>query len=64
MNLKKIMITDLKKIVKGKFHDQEDAKWIVIRRSLRGHNGTPCRWPAPGLPIGRPKGVFGGLSYF
>jgi DNA polymerase III delta prime subunit len=26
---------------KGEFHDQGDAKWIVIRRSLWGHNDTP-----------------------
>jgi hypothetical protein len=28
----------------GKFYDQGDAKWIVIRgriRPLRGHNDTP-----------------------
>jgi hypothetical protein len=25
----------------GKFHDQGDAKWIVIRRPLKGHNDTP-----------------------
>jgi hypothetical protein len=34
----------------GKFHDQGDAKWIVIRGQLRGHNDTPF--------------VFGGLSYY
>jgi CRP-like cAMP-binding protein len=53
----------------GEFHDQGDTKWIVIRRSLWGHNNTPCEWPAPGQPIGRPgsgrlQGVFGGLSYY
>jgi primosomal protein N' len=26
----------------GKFHDQGDAKWIVIRGQLRGHNDTLC----------------------
>jgi hypothetical protein len=26
----------------GEFHDQGDAKWIVIRTSLWGHNDTPC----------------------
>ena len=40
--------------VGGEFHDQGDAKWIVIRRSLWGHNDTPCGRPAPGRPIGRP----------
>jgi hypothetical protein len=39
---------------RGKFHDQGDAKWIVIRRSLWGHNDMPSRRPAPGQPIGRP----------
>jgi hypothetical protein len=29
------------KCVKGEFHDQGDAKWIVIRLQLRGHNDTP-----------------------
>jgi hypothetical protein len=53
----------------GKFHDQGDAKWIVIRGRLRGHNDTPFGRPAPGWPIGplvvgRPQGVFGGLSYY
>jgi hypothetical protein len=53
----------------GKFHDQGDTKWIVIRRSLWGHNDTPCGWPAPGRPIGRPgsghpQGVMGGFSYY
>jgi hypothetical protein len=28
--------------VSGKFHDQGDAKWMVIRGQLRGHNNTPC----------------------
>jgi hypothetical protein len=53
----------------GEFHDQVDAKWIVIRRSLWGHNDMPCGWPASGRPIGHPgsgssQGVFGGLSYY
>jgi len=26
---------------RGKLHDQGDAKWIVIRGQLRGHNDTP-----------------------
>jgi hypothetical protein len=50
--------------VEGKFHDQGDAKWIVIRGQLRGHNETRYGRPAPGRPIGRPgsgcpQGVFG-----
>jgi hypothetical protein len=53
----------------GKFHDQGDAKCIVIRGQLRGHNDTPYGRPAPGRPIGRrvvgrPQGVYGGLSYY
>ena len=53
----------------GEFHDQWDAKWIVIRGLLRGHNDTPCGWPTPGQPIGRlevgrPQGVFFGFSYY
>jgi hypothetical protein len=48
----------------GEFHDQADAKWIVIRTSLWGHNDTPCRLPSPGRPIGHPgsghpEGVIG-----
>jgi hypothetical protein len=27
--------------IAGKFHDQGDAKWIVIRRTLRGHDDMP-----------------------
>jgi hypothetical protein len=30
---------------KGEFHDQGDAKWIVVRGPLRGHNDTPFRRP-------------------
>jgi hypothetical protein len=45
---------DIRKENKGEFHDQEDAKWIVIRGQLRGHNDMPFRQPAPGWPIGRP----------
>jgi hypothetical protein len=37
----------------GEFHDQGDAKWIVIRVPLKGHNDTPCGWPTPSWPIGR-----------
>jgi hypothetical protein len=45
---------------KGDFHDQGDAKWIVIRRSLWGHNDTPCGRSAPGHPgSGCPQGVIG-----
>jgi hypothetical protein len=29
----------------GEFHDQGDAKWIVIRGQLRGHNDTPFGRP-------------------
>jgi hypothetical protein len=38
---------------RGKFHDEGDAKRIVIRRSLRGHNDTSFGRPALGRPIGR-----------
>jgi hypothetical protein len=38
----------------GKFHDQADAKWIVIRGSLSGHNDTPCGRPTPSRPFGHP----------
>jgi hypothetical protein len=53
----------------GEFHDQEDAKWIVIGGQLRGHNDTPFGRPTPGRPIGRPEvghplGVFGVFSYY
>ena len=52
----------------GKFHDQAYTKWIVIRGQLWGHNDTPFGWPTPGgrnscSVVGRPLGVFGGLSY-
>jgi hypothetical protein len=55
--------------IMGKFHDQGDAKWIVFRRSLRGHNDTPCGRPASDRPIGRPgsgvpQGVIGVFSYY
>jgi hypothetical protein len=48
----------------GEFHDQGDAKWIVSRRSLWGHDDMPCGQPAPSRPIahlesGRPQGVIG-----
>ena len=56
-------------MVFGEFHDQGDAKWIVIRGPLRGHNDTPFGRPTPGRPIGRPgvghpQGVFGVFSYY
>jgi hypothetical protein len=59
----------LKLMAAGGFHDQGDAKWIVIRRSLWGHNDMPCGWPAPGRPIGRqgsgrPQGVIGVFNYY
>jgi hypothetical protein len=38
----------------GDFHDQADAKWIVIWEPLRGHNDTSLRWPTPERPIGCP----------
>jgi hypothetical protein len=40
----------------GEFRDQGDAKWMVIRGQLRGHNDTPFGRPTPGRPIGRPGG--------
>jgi hypothetical protein len=51
------------------FYDQDDAKWIVIRGQLKGHNDTPYGRPAPSRHIGcpgvdRPQGVFGGFSYY
>jgi hypothetical protein len=54
---------------KGKFRDQGDAKWIVIRRLLRGHNDTPLGRPTPDQPIGRPgvghpSGIFGVFGYY
>jgi hypothetical protein len=39
----------------GEFHDQGDAKWMVIWRQLRGHIDTPFGRPTPGRPIGRPE---------
>jgi hypothetical protein len=53
----------------GEFHDQGDAKWIVIRAPLSGHNDTPFGRPSPGRLIsnpgvGRPSGVFGDFSYY
>jgi hypothetical protein len=37
----------------GEFRDQADAKWIVIRGPLGGHNDTPYRQPTPGWPFSR-----------
>jgi hypothetical protein len=56
-------------ILEGKFHDQWDTKWTVIRGQLRGHNDTPFGQPTPGQPIGRPgvgcpSGIFGVFSYY
>jgi hypothetical protein len=54
----------------GKFHDQGEAIWIVIRGQLRGHNHTPFGRPTPGQPPAlwaanpRPQGVFSDLSYY
>jgi hypothetical protein len=31
----------------GKFHDQGDARWIVIRGQVRGHNDTPVGRKTP-----------------
>jgi hypothetical protein len=38
----------------GEFHDQADAKRIVIRGLLRGHDDTPCGRPNAGWPVGQP----------
>jgi hypothetical protein len=56
-------------IRQGKFHDQGDAEWIVIRGQLSGCNDMPSERPTPGQPIshsgvGRSLGVFCGLSYY
>jgi hypothetical protein len=48
-----LIISQSDQLPDGKFHDQGDAKWIVIRGKLRGHNNTPCGRPAPSRPIGR-----------
>jgi hypothetical protein len=45
-------------LTKAEFLDQVDAKWIVIRGHLRGHNITtlwPPYWPPRGWP---PAGGF------
>jgi hypothetical protein len=33
--------TSVGQLLHGILHDQGDAKWIVIRRHLWGHNDTP-----------------------
>jgi hypothetical protein len=38
------------KLGDGEFHDQGEAKWIVIRMSLWCHNDTPRGRPAYRLP--------------
>jgi hypothetical protein len=43
----------------GEFHDQGDAKWIVIRRQLSGHNDFSFGRPTSGWPIGRLQDIFG-----
>jgi hypothetical protein len=40
--------------VRGKFHDQGDAEWIVIRGQLKVHNDMPFGQTTPGRLIGRP----------
>jgi hypothetical protein len=40
----------------GEFHDQADAKWIVIRGQLRGHNDMPFGQPTPGAAYRPPGG--------
>jgi hypothetical protein len=52
------------KVDRGEFHNQGNAKWIVIRRPLRDHNNTPFGQPAPTRPIGHsgsglPQGIIG-----
>jgi hypothetical protein len=46
--------------VAGEFHDQGDAKWIVIRLPLRGRTDTHFGRLTPG--VGLPSGVQGNLS--
>jgi hypothetical protein len=53
----------------GKFHDQGDAKRIVVRGRLWDHNDmyfgrlTPG-WPIGCLGVGCPQGMFGVFSYY
>jgi hypothetical protein len=46
--------------ITGEFHDQGDAKKIVIRGKLRDHNNTPFGRATPGRTVDT-KGVFGVL---
>jgi sodium-dependent multivitamin transporter 6 len=50
-----VVLQDIIRIYIGEFHDQADAKWIVIRGPLRGHNDTSSERPTPGRPIGHPE---------
>jgi hypothetical protein len=57
------------KTLYDEFQYQGDAKRIVIRMQLRGHNDTPFGRPTPDRPIGPPvvgcpQGVYGSLSYY
>jgi hypothetical protein len=56
-------------VIHGKFRDQGDAKWIVIRGQLRGHNDASFMRPTPGRLIGHPgvgypQGVINSFSYY
>jgi hypothetical protein len=64
-----VSISTIPLSVIGEFHDQGDAKRIVIMGQLRTHNDMPFGQSAPGRPVGRPgvgrpQGVFGGFSYY
>jgi hypothetical protein len=49
----------------GEFHDQGDAKWMIIRRSLWSHNNTPCGRPAYQPPgVWPPAGRNGWFRYY
>jgi hypothetical protein len=68
-------LTELKHILRktqqffeGECHGQTDAKWIVMKESLRDLNDTPFRRPIPSRPVGRPgvghpQGVIGVFGY-
>jgi hypothetical protein len=43
---------DAERDPEGKFHDMGDAKGIVIRGQLWGHNDMPFGRPTPGQPQG------------
>jgi hypothetical protein len=49
----------------GEFHDQGDARWIVVRRSLWAANqvANPSR-PVGRPEVGHPQGVMGGFIYY